>query len=399
MRYPLIRPNPPKLSALHDALTALEESGIYSNNGPILRRFEAQTRDTLFGGRGDCLGVANATLGLMLAIRHEAHLRSKDDGIALMPSFTFAATAQAASWAGLRPMFCDIDEESWCPSPESEERLLRQNRGRVAVIVPYATFGNALDLDRYMWLGRRHEVGVVIDAAASLGARDERGLGFGADAPFAVVYSMHATKTFATAEGGLIYSADTALVQTLRDMANFGFGEPRTATLPGLNAKLGEISALLALEKLREIDAVVAHRMVLADRYRELLTDFQLQRPLGQSQSPQFMPLLLPERLAPQRAEIVARLGKAGVGAATYFSPHLAEQPWFRDNCSFGVLPVTQNIASRVLSLPIVDQMEVADVDAICAILRETCVASDIEALASHTDTQPALQRRAAGVR
>jgi len=392
MRYPLIRPNPPKLSQLRSALETLEASGIYSNNGPILRRFESQARDRLFGGRGECLGVANATLGLMLAIRHEAHVRSKDGGIALMPSFTFAATAQAAMWAGLTPMFCDIDEESWCPSPESEERLLRQNRGRVAVIVPYATFGNPIDLDRYMWLGRRHEAGVVVDAAASLGARDDRGLGFGTGAPFPIVFSMHATKTFATAEGGLIYSADTGLIRTLRDMANFGFGEPRSATLPGLNAKLGEINALLALEKLGEIDAVVAHRTALADRYREQLADFQLQQSLGASQSPQFMPLLLPEPLAPLRAAIIARLAEAGVGAGAYFSPHLAEQPWFRDRCQFGPLPVTDRIAARMLSLPIVDQMALEDVDAVCEALRIACFEAASGALADPAETSAPLR-------
>jgi len=393
MRYPLIKPNPPRLSRLRGALEAIEASGIYSNNGPVLRRFESEARDRLFGGRGECVGVANATLGLMLAIRHEAFVRSKEDGLALMPSFTFAATAQAAIWAGLTPMLCDIDPESWCPSPESEERLLRQNRGRIAVIVPYATFGNPIDLDRYLWLGRRHEAGVVIDAAASLGARDEKGLGFGTGAPFAVVFSMHATKTFATAEGGLIYSADTGLIRTLRDMANFGFGEPRSATMPGLNAKLGEINALLALEKLGEVDGIVAHRTALASRYREHLSDFALQRPLGPSQSPQFMALLLPAALAPLRDAVIALLAEDGIGAGCYFSPHLAEQPWLRERCRFGPLPVTDDVAARILSLPIVDGMTIEDVDAVCAALRRACAA------AAGGGTLAPAPRRAAGGR
>ena len=76
------------------------------------------------------------------------------------------------------------------------------------MLLPYATFGNAIDLDRYAWLQRRYDVGVVIDAAASLGTIDEAGRGFGTGAPFAFVYSMHATKTFAVAEGGLIHSGD-----------------------------------------------------------------------------------------------------------------------------------------------------------------------------------------------
>src|SRR3546814_9127227 len=72
-------------------------------------------------------------------------------------------------------------------------------------------------------LQRRYEVGVVIDAASSLGTIDAAGKGFGAEAPFATVFSMHATKTFAVAEGGLVHSGDAGLIDRLRAMINFGF--------------------------------------------------------------------------------------------------------------------------------------------------------------------------------
>src|SRR3546814_14593024 len=96
--------------------------------------------------------------------------------------------------------------------PAIEERLLALHGDRIAVLVPYATFGNAIDLDRYAWLQRRYEVGVVIDAASSLGTIDAAGKGFGAEAPFATVFSMHATKTFAVAAGGLVHSGHSGLI-------------------------------------------------------------------------------------------------------------------------------------------------------------------------------------------
>jgi len=84
LRYPLVDPNPPRLSEHLDVLTRVEQSGIYSNNGPELRAFEAEATDRLFGGQGACLGVANATLGLMLAIR-QAMGRERGTGkLALM---------------------------------------------------------------------------------------------------------------------------------------------------------------------------------------------------------------------------------------------------------------------------------------------------------------------------
>ena len=231
---PLIRPNPPRLSRLVDELAAIEASGTYSNSGPVCRRFEAAATETLFGGRGGALAVSNATRGLMIARRYltrEKASASGGGGLALMPSFTFAATGHAAAWAGLTPLLCDIERDDWTMDLAAAEAMLRGARGRIAAIVPYATFGATLDLDRYDWLARRYDAALVVDAAASLGSLDMAGRGFGTGCRGAVVYSMHATKTFATGEGGLIHSGDVKLVDALRAMANFGFESGRSATL------------------------------------------------------------------------------------------------------------------------------------------------------------------------
>ena len=229
-KLPLIAPRPPRLSEMRDALRSIEDHGVFTNGGPVVRRFEAAALDHFFDGDGACLAVANATLGLMLAIR-EAR-RSHSGTLALIPSFTFAATAHAAIWAGLTPVLCDMDPQSWAASAEAEEAALRRYGDRIAVVVPYDTFGAAIDLDRYDRLAERHGVGVVVDAAASLGSLDAAGRGFGRGTRFAAVYSMHATKTFATAEGGLVYSADAGRIETLRRMHNFGFGSARSAEEP-----------------------------------------------------------------------------------------------------------------------------------------------------------------------
>jgi dTDP-4-amino-4,6-dideoxygalactose transaminase len=290
-RLPLIAPNPPRLSEHLDALRRVEASGVFSNNGPEVRAFEAGVTEKLFGGHGASLAVGNATLGLMLAIRHASGMRTgglnpKQGTLAIMPALTFAATAQAAAWAGLTPLVCDIDPDDWGACALAEERLLQRHGERVGVVVPYATFGNAIDLDRYVHFQRRYGVGVVIDAASSLGTLDDAGEGFGARAPFAVVHSMHATKTFAVGEGGLIHSGDVELIATLRAMGNFGFEGSRNATLPGINAKLPEILAIMAQAKLAEIDAIGTHRAALEATYRETLPTFQFQAVSGRHPAP-----------------------------------------------------------------------------------------------------------------
>jgi dTDP-4-amino-4,6-dideoxygalactose transaminase len=369
---PFIRPNPAHLPDHHEELTAIREAGIYSNYGPVNTRFEQALTEQLFGGVGGCVTVCNATVGLMLAIREAVgEPVAGERRYALMPAFTFAATAHAALWAGLTPLLCDVDEETWLPCAASEEALLRRYAGRVAVLVPYATFGNNLDLGRYERLSREYDVPVVVDAAASLGSVDEDGRGFGTGCRHTIVYSMHVTKTFATAEGGVIYCADRERLARLRAMGNFGFGLPRTATMAGLNAKLSEIGALLALAKLGEFEPLVERRAALATAYRRLLPELGFQRETGRRCAYQFMPVLIGEAQALRRAELIAGLAAQGIGVARYFSPHLFDQPYFRERCVSGELAATDRLSRRALSLPIFDGMTQEELEMVCSAVRE----------------------------
>ena len=377
---PLIAPNPPRLSEHLDALRRVEASGVFSNDGPEVRAFEAEVTAAVFGGSGESLAVANATLGLMIAIREAAGLDRPPPPpgtLALMPALTFAATAQAAIWAGFTPLVCDIDPLDWGASAAAEERLLRQYGERVGVVVPYATFGNAIDLGRYAEWQRRYGVAVVIDAASSLGTIDADGHGFGAAMPFATVCSMHATKTFAVAEGGLVYCGDPERISRLRAMINFGFASGRSASVPGLNAKLPEILAVMARAKLTELDALCAHRATLEAAYRQALGGFGLQHVTGRRRASQFMPVLLPDHLAPRREEIATAMAEEGIGTGRYFSPHLGEQPLFRATAMIQPTPVADRVADAMMSLPITDGMTVADAERAAGALHRACRRAD----------------------
>lgn len=373
MKIPLIRPNPARLSTLSTELAQIESAGIYSNYGPVNTRFETAIVQTIFGGVGACVTVCNATIGLMLALKHVVQGPPPERRFALMPSFTFAASAHAALWAGLTPLLCDIDEQSWLPAARSEEQLLERFGRQIAVLMPYATFGNDLDLARYRRLSDGYRVPVVVDAAASLGTLDAEGRGFGTGSTDPIVFSLHATKAFATLEGGLIYAHDSDAIRALRAMGNFGFAEPRTASMPGLNAKLSEIVALMGLHKLAEFDQVVAHREALAESYRAALPGWTFQRLLGRRHAFTFASALLPECCAGRRSQILQRLAEQGIGAGAYFSPHLAEQPYFKDTCVAGDLPVTDRVAARMISLPISDAMTTDDARTVARALANAC--------------------------
>lgn len=361
--FPLIAPRPPRLSKLTEALRSIEARGVYSNGGPVVREFESRAVAELFGGQGAALAVNNATIGLILAIRQAAEGRRGK--YALIPSFTFAATAHAAIWAGLTPILIDSNPADWAACAEAEEAALARHAGEIAVLVPYDTFGTCIDLARYARLSEQHDVCVVVDGAASLGSLDAAGRGFGTGATFASVFSMHATKTFATAEGGLVYSADAERIDALRRMHNFGFGLPRSATEPGTNAKLPEVLGLLALARLDEIDAVAEHRAALDRAYRACLGDaVTLQATSAARQVAQFMPMLLPRGI--DRAAVIAELAGKGIGSGHYFAPHLAQQPYFQRESLLYPTPVADDLAARMLSLPVTDAMTEAGVATVC---------------------------------
>lgn len=359
-------------------LIALEESGTYTNYGPINARFERSLEDRLFGVPDSVMTTCNATIALMMAIRHAVMSRRRHRArYALMPAFTFAAAAHAADWVGLTPMLCDIDRFDWTSCPESEERMIAEFGDQIAVIVPYATFGTCIDLDRYDWISRRTGIPVVVDAAASIGSLDTAGRAFGAGFSQPVIYSMHATKVFSTAEGGIIHCADSDVIQSLRDMGNYGFRQPRTAMMPGLNSKLSEIGALLGLAQLDRHEPIVRHRETLAARYREKLPGWRFQAASGSRQAHTFMAALPPDLYTGTRQHILDELKGAGIGAGTYFSPHLAEQPYFADRALSDSLPVTRRIASRIIALPLWDGMDNGVVDTVCSELRRIVPLSD----------------------
>jgi dTDP-4-amino-4,6-dideoxygalactose transaminase len=387
MNIPLVRPAPPQLSLAVDELRSLEESGIFSNYGPVNMRFEEEMLERFFGGEGACVTVCNATIGLMLAIK-EAVGDVAPGQYALMPAFTFAAAAHAALWCGLTPLLCDINSKTWAADPEAETDLLARYAGKVAIAMPYATFGYNIDLERYQRITSQLGVPVVVDGAASLGTFDAQGRGFGSGFAGSVVYSMHATKSFAVGEAGLIYSADKDRIARLRTMSSFGFGEPRTATMAGLNGKLSEVTALLGRLRLRDYDSITQYRAALAHRYRTMLPELEFQAQAPGIQAYQFVPALLPRELSGRKAAIREELAARGVATGAYFSPHLMEQPYFQKTSVAGPLPVSDDVSARMISLPLYDTMTYQEVSQVVEELRSVMDLN--QAPSRHVrDTQP----------
>ncbi|WP_298432758.1 aminotransferase class I/II-fold pyridoxal phosphate-dependent enzyme [Geobacter sp.] len=358
---PFLRPNLVTSDKLIPYLERIDHSRLYSNFGPLNCHFESLVLEGYFKGVGALTTVNNATTGLMLAI---SQVKRPSGRYALMPSFTFAATPLAAKWCGLEPYFVDIDPEKWCMDTAMVTSLVAQLGDDLAVVVPYATFGSCIDLEFYV---RLHEQGipVVVDAAPCFGSAGAAG-NFGDGFPGLVVFSFHATKSFGIGEGGLVYSADVELIQALRQSSNFGFSANRTSSVLGLNAKMSEYSAAVALVTLECFPDKVKIRQKIHDMYVELLTQAGLLtggwclQSLDGSVAHQFFPILCDEK--ERNREVVERLSRRGIEARTYFAPACHHHDQF-NSCPRTTMVVTERIEGRILSLPLWEEMTDRDIN------------------------------------
>lgn len=368
-RIPFLKPLLVELSAYEPLIREIERTHIYSNFGPLNTRFETELLARFFTGQGALTTVNNATNGLMAALKLHA-LPGKRHVI--MPSWTFSATPLAAMWAGFTPYFVDIEPDAWMMDHAAVTAAIKALDGDVAAVVPYATFGNTIDLDFYAGL-ERDGLPVVVDAASSLGCFDGNA-NVGAGFPGLVVYSLHATKSFPVGEGGVIHSANTDLIAKLRSMLNFGFDQDRVSTLPGMNGKLPELFAGIGIATLQAFDTSAARRNAVARRYEEAFAEpamrqqgWQLQVTRG-SVVRQFFPVLTP----PDKpaADISRYLDAHGIQTRQYFNPACHQQPAFagfpRD-----ALTHTEALGKRSLSLPLWTDLPLAEVDRIITLLRQ----------------------------
>jgi dTDP-4-amino-4,6-dideoxygalactose transaminase len=351
---PFLRPEVPPIDAVLTYFRRSEDAGYYSNGGPCVRLL-TERLDRYLGGAVRCVPVANCTLGLMVAMRAAFGVGDRTR-LVVTPSFTFPATACAVEWAGFRPLFADVDAESWHLAPEAVERALSRYGDRIAGVLACSTFGTAPSrATRRAWreVCRKQGVPLVVDSAAGFGAVDDAGdrLGTSGDTE---VFSFHATKPFAIGEGGVVATGDEELAQRVQRLVNFGIGdEPSVSESVGLNAKLSEVHAATALAALDLYDGVLECRRRAAESAIDALEVLGVSRQAGSEGSTwQFVPARMPTSAA--RDGALAAAPELGVQARAYFSPALHHQPAFADRPVEGPLEATDRVAARALSLPLV---------------------------------------------
>ena len=355
---PFLQPVLPPLAELTQDFERIYEARIFSNGGQFEKQLSSRLASWL--GVKHALPVANATQGLELAIA--ALARPIPHGKVLMPSFTFVATALAAEACGFAPLFCDVFESSWQAKPDIAKVAAR--RDEISLILLCNTFGAPADIDAWSQLACELELPMLIDSAPGLGASYVDGRRQGASG-FTEVFSMHATKTFAVGEGGVITTDDDALAARLGRMRNFGFDEQRLCREQGTNAKLSEMQAAIGCRVLDRFEGVVEHRRRRAAEYRARLAPkgFEFQQH-GELSAYQFVPVRVPRGI--EALWLQQKLAAVGIETRRYFAPALHGHPHFEHTERLEPLTVTAALQEQMLSLPMSNRLRTDEVDRVC---------------------------------
>jgi dTDP-4-amino-4,6-dideoxygalactose transaminase len=358
-QLPVMKPQLPPATSLLPYLEAIDAQRWYSNAGPLVTQLEEQITGQL-GFRDRCVvTTANATAGITVTLLAR---RVPAGSLCIVPSWTFVATPHAVRAAGLMPCFHDVDRRTWALSPYEVMETLKRMPRPVGALVVVSPFGAPIDIGAWQEFEDRTGIQVVVDAAAGFDtARPSR---------IPLVVSLHATKILGAGEGGFICTTDSQLLERLRAGCNFGFQGERIAMLPALNAKMSEYHAAIGLASLARWRETRQQHARITEWYRETIPQLgraSLQPTYGNGWVSATTNILLPPRSA---AKIAARLRHSGIATKAWWGTGCHRMPAFMD-CPRSALPVTDELAARVLGLPHFPDMQKWDVDRVADTLAD----------------------------
>jgi dTDP-4-amino-4,6-dideoxygalactose transaminase len=360
---PIIRPTLPDFREFEELVHDSWDEGLVTN-GRMVQAFEEEVcRRT---GAIQAIAVSSCTAGLMLALQA---MELPAGAEVIVPSFTFAATAQAVVWNGLVPVFCDCLPGSLTLDPDDVERNVSS---RTTAICATYIYGLPPDIDALVALGDRHGLCVYFDAAQGLGAefRGRKAGIFGT----CEVFSLSPTKVVTAVEGGVICTSDPGLAARLRVMRDYGkdpiSGEDMVHL--GLSARMSEIHAAVGLLSLRRLDELVKARQQLIETYQmrlaPLLGCYVQTAPPDRTTSGNYFVLFITDRARMSRDEVWMALKARGIQTKRYFYPPVHEQTLFqRVPCRVSDrMERTVRASREALALPLYSHMTQEQIHRVC---------------------------------
>lgn len=347
----------PDLEEYNTYLQQIWDKSWVTNNGPLVRELESKLKEYL--GVKHLLFCSNGTIVLQMAIK--ALGISKE---IITTPFSYCATVTAPIWEQCTPIFADINPSTLCIDPQRMEAVITEN---TQAILATHVYGNPCELDVIQNLADKHKLKVIYDAAHAFGVNvnGQSLLSYGDVS----TCSFHATKVFHTIEGGAIITNDDDLAHQFSLLRSFGHVND-DYFVAGINAKNSEFHAAMGLCVLPKMPQIYARRKEIFNLYDQWLPWSKLTRPYSQVVDFQYNYAYYPVLFESETAllNIMEALKKYDIFPRRYFYPSLNTLPYLpKSTC-----PVSEDLALRVLCLPLYFDLANEDIEKICNIIRIT---------------------------
>lgn len=340
--------------------------------GPQIQAFEKLLAK--FTARKYAVVVNSGTSALHLVIRSLGI--GKGDEV-ITTSFSFIASANAILFEGAKPVFVDIEKDTFNIDPAKIERVITK---RTKAILAVDVFGEPAAWDKILAVAKKHRLKVIEDAAEAIGAtyKGKKCGSFGD----ASIFSFYPNKQMTTGEGGAVLTDDKKIAELCWSMANQGRKQGRGKWLEhvrlGYNYRMTEMQAALGSVQLKRLPEMLRRRAAAASLYSRLLSqEKRIVLPTSQPGARRswfvYVITLASRFTRSDRDAIVHLMAKKGVRCGTYFEPiHL--QPFYRHAFGFkrGCLPYTEWVGDRTIALPFSSVLKPQQQATVVRILRES---------------------------
>ena len=353
--------------AVDSAISEVIESAQFIN-GPEVKEFQKELEQYL--GAKHVIPCANGTDALQIAIMA---LGLKPGDEVITPSFTFIATTEVIALLGLKPIFVDVNKDTFCIDASEIEKAITS---RTKAIVPVHLYGQAANMKEIMDVANKHDLSVIEDNAQAIGSDYHMSTG---DVKSGTIGHVGCTSFFPSknlgcyGDGGAIFTNDDELAAQMRMIVNHGQSERYYHDLVGCNSRLDSIQAAVLRIKLRELDNYIDARRSVADHYDNFFANIDgIKTPVRGAESRHVFHQYTLTLEGIDRNDLNSFLAERDVPSMIYYPVPAHKQKMF---ASFGSestnLPVTDWLTERVLSLPIHTEMEKDQLDFICESIAE----------------------------
>lgn len=359
---PLTRPALPKLDFLQKKLKDIFASGMITD-AKYVKEFEKKCADFL--GVEDTVAVSCGTSALILAGKC---LQLKREVI--LPSFTFTSSGHSLLWNNLKPIFVDINPETFNIDPDLIEEKIT---AKTSAILATHVFGNPCDIERIQRIGKKYNLRIIYDAAHAFGAKyKQKSVASFGDIS---IFSFTPTKVLSTAEGGLLVARNKKVAKMLRLGRNNGDSFNRAEEFLGITARMSEFNAILGIETLKIFKQSLTRRLKMVNLYKEELADvpgisFQQITPESQCSYKDMAILVDKAKFGTSRNDLLKELHKRNIEAKVYFDPPLHKKKVYAKYKNIS-LPNTKFVNERIISLPLYSHMPAKEVRTVCSVIKK----------------------------